>query len=108
MIYCIFYFDTNQNFKAFIIQGHSPLTSNQKLNTLCIGISILSQSIILGFSNVLKVKVKIKKKSGILKCNLLENNTKIKEVNLFISLFIESINNLKIQFPSDLEIVISS
>ncbi len=98
--------DKQNSFECFTVEGHSTLGKKGN-NLLCAGVSTLTQSILLGFQQVLKIHPVIQKSDGYLYCNFpdtLENRI-ADGVNLLIMTMICGFQDLKMQFPDEIEIL---
>ncbi len=98
--------DDERTFISFTVEGHSSLGKKGN-NILCAGVSTLTQSILLGMKSVLKLHLKVRKEEGYLKCVFPESLSQgdIEGVNLLMMTMITGFQDLKNQFPEEINIV---
>lgn len=98
--------DNGTSFLSFTVKGHS--TQGQKGNDiLCAGVSTLAQSIVLTMKTVLKLNIGVEKKDGYLYCGIPDSLDKQEKlgVDLLIMTMVTGIQDLKNQYPNEIEII---
>ena len=89
------------------IQGHSTLGKKGE-NLLCAGVSTLAQALVLAMEKILFIQLQTKRSEGLLEFHIpADLKTEQKQgTELLLNMFVLTLNNLKEQFPSEIQMTI--
>ena len=90
------------NIYRFKVEGHTDSTSDDKMDAICAIVSVATQSVILGITSILDVKIDFTIYDGFLECEIpeIDDTETLGKVNILTETMLLTLRQAVEQYPS--------
>ncbi len=90
------------NIYRFKVEGHTDSTDDDKMDAICAIVSVATQSVILGITSVLDVRIDFTTSDGFLECEIpeIDDSETLGKVNVLTETMLLTLKQAVDQYPS--------
>ena len=94
------------NIYRFKVEGHANSTTDDKMDAVCAIVSVATQSVILGITSILDIKIGLTIRDGYLKCEIpeIDDSETLGKVNILTETMLLTLKQVSEEYPSYLKL----